>query len=104
MGSPGSPSSMRMSTKQLAPSVNKQKWMPSMSRQYRESVMSKDKQRSRTYWYDGPPRDVCSPARSHAAQMFFSSVPGAEEASSFLPPGALQHVARPQTRSMHTMP
>ncbi|CAE7905649.1 unnamed protein product, partial [Symbiodinium sp. KB8] len=71
-----------------------------------EEVLERDRQRQRAAACDlrsrGGGRHNASPARSHAAALFFGQ--GIQEDPVHLPPGALQHVARPPSRSMHIMP
>ncbi|CAE8735730.1 unnamed protein product, partial [Polarella glacialis] len=78
----------------------------SSNRLQSEEVLERDRQRQKAYANEmcgGHGRSAASPARSHAAQLFFGYSHG-DEARGCLPPGALQHVARPNTRSMHLMP
>eukprot|EP00931_Biecheleriopsis_adriatica_P044470 TRINITY_DN25437_c1_g1_i1.p1 TRINITY_DN25437_c1_g1~~TRINITY_DN25437_c1_g1_i1.p1 ORF type:complete len:1400 (+),score=234.40 TRINITY_DN25437_c1_g1_i1:130-4200(+) len=84
-----------------------QRWQvhSTSNRAQSEVVLERDRQRQRAYACDlrgGPARQAASPARSHAASLFFG--PAGTETASCLPPGALRHVARPDTRSMHLMP
>eukprot|EP00930_Biecheleria_cincta_P083923 TRINITY_DN73421_c0_g1_i1.p1 TRINITY_DN73421_c0_g1~~TRINITY_DN73421_c0_g1_i1.p1 ORF type:complete len:1373 (-),score=189.26 TRINITY_DN73421_c0_g1_i1:29-4147(-) len=70
-----------------------------------EDVLERDRQRQRAFAFElcgGPGRQAASPARSHAASVFFGA--GSNEVLGCLAPGALRHVARPHTRSMHLMP
>lgn len=85
-----------------------QRWqvVSSSNRFQSEEVLERDRQRQRAAACDlrsrGGGRHNASPARSHAAALFFGQ--GIQEDPVHLPPGALQHVARPPSRSMHIMP
>ncbi|CAJ1424591.1 unnamed protein product, partial [Effrenium voratum] len=85
-----------------------QRWqvVSSSNRFQSEEVLERDRQRQRAAACDlrsrGGGRHNASPARSHAAALFFGN--GAQQEPAHLPPGALQHVARPPSRSMHIMP
>lgn len=85
-----------------------QRWqvVSSSNRFQSEEVLERDRQRQRAAACDlrsrGGRRHNASPARSHAAALFFGG--GMPEDPAHLPPGALQHVARPPSRSMDIMP
>lgn len=85
-----------------------QRWqvVSSSNRFQSEEVLERDRQRQRAAACDlrsrGGGRHNASPARSHAAALFFGS--GVQQDPVHLPPGALQHVARPPSRSMDIMP
>lgn len=84
-----------------------QRWQVSASgnKLVREEVLERDRERQRANYGIEQRRNFASPARSHAASLFFASVPGSGgEASEFLPPGAMRRVARPQTRQMNQLP
>jgi len=76
-----------------------QRWQVSVpsNRHQREEVLERDRQRQRLA-IGGEPRSFASPARSHAASLFFAQLPCSDKVSELLPPGALRRVARPQTR------
>lgn len=85
-----------------------QRWqvVSSSNRFQSEEVLERDRQRQHAAACDlrsrGGGRHNASPARSHAAALFFGS--GVQQDPVHLPPGALQHVARPPSRSMDIMP
>eukprot|EP00929_Paragymnodinium_shiwhaense_P094249 TRINITY_DN546_c0_g1_i3.p1 TRINITY_DN546_c0_g1~~TRINITY_DN546_c0_g1_i3.p1 ORF type:complete len:1376 (-),score=300.62 TRINITY_DN546_c0_g1_i3:331-4458(-) len=63
----------------------------------RDEVLLRDRQRQRAAcgWDDS--RNIASPARSHFSRLFFSQVPGGDEATDCLP-DPLRKIARPETR------
>jgi len=83
-----------------------QRWEVSVpsNRLHREEVLERDRQRQLMACGGEHHRNFASPARSHAASLFFANVPGGDEVSAFLPPGAFRRVARPRTRQMQQMP
>lgn len=78
-----------------------QRWqvnVPSNAMQ-RDKVLERDLERQRGAYGLGD-RLFASPARSHAASLFFAAVPGGAEGIDYFPAGAMRRVARPQTRQM----
>jgi len=74
-----------------------------------KETLEKDREYQRSCFDPKYARDLASPARSHAASIFFPRVADAEGAvgtsgADFFAPGAFRRVARPQTKEMERLP